>query len=174
MQTTTSGWPNKIAQPERRLNFGVLISWMRQPATGVQYFTINQSTIGGSHLIKGGGSAVTFFDKYFYRDYSQYALNFSVSRQLGQYPYGVIMAQADLQLDNTSKLFLPNYDPTIGSGILPNRPMKLSLGFEGELFKLFVGFTGQPENSLNNRVTTLHAFDVFDYINGYTSTYALV
>ncbi len=172
MQTTSSGWSNVISQPERRLNFGVLISWMRTPATGVQFFTINQSTIGGPHLIKGGGAAVTFFDKYFYRDYSQYALNFSISRRLGQYPYGVIMGQADLQLDNTSKLFLPNFDNTIGSGILPNRPMKLSLGFEGELFKLFVGFSGQPENTLNNRVTTLHAFDVFNYINGYTSTFS--
>lgn len=171
-QTTSSGWPNIISQPERRLNYGVLISWMRQPATGVQFFTINTSTIGGSHLIKGGGSAVTFFDKYFYLDYSRYAMNFSVSRKLGQYPYGVIMGQADVQLDNTSKLFLPNFDATIGSGILPNRPMKLSLGFEGELFKLFVGFTGQPENTLGDRLTTLHAFDAFDYINGYVSAYS--
>lgn len=170
MQTVSSGWAGNIAKPHRNLNHGVLISWLRTVPSGVRFFTINQSTIGGADIIKGGGSFVTFFDKFRFDEYTNDVMSWSVNRKLGQFPYGTIMAQADVELDNTSKKFLPNFDPTIGSGILPNRPIKISVGFEGELLKQFVGFTGMPINSLGQRVVQLHAFDAFDYINGYKST----
>ena len=168
-QVTSSGWANKVAQGKRDLNYGVLISWLRTTASGVRFFTINQSRIGGMDIIKGGGTAVTFFDKYQFGDYSQFVSSWSVARKMGQFPYGTIMAQADVELNNASKVFLPNFDPTIGSGILPNRPMKISLGLEGESLQQFVGFTGMPENTLGNRLTRLHAYDAFNFINGYVS-----
>lgn len=170
MQTVSSGWGNKTAQGKRNIGFGVLVAWMRTVATGVRFFTINQSRIGGPDLIKGGGDFVTFFDKFRYDDVSPFAMSISVQKNLGQYPYGVIMAQADVELDNTNKKFLPNYDTTIGSGILPNRPIKLSIGIEDEYMKLFTGYTTQPNVSLNNRTVQLHAFDAFNFINGYRST----
>lgn len=167
MQATSSGWAHNIAKSFRNINYGLLMSFERTTATGVRFFTINQSRIGGPDIIKGGGSFVTFYDKFRMSDYSRYATSFSVSRKLGQLPYGTIMAQADFELDNTSKLFMPGYDATIGSGILPNRPVKLSIGVEGEHMKLFVGFTGQPQTTLNKRRATFHAFDAFDFINKY-------
>lgn len=170
MQTTSVNWNNIIGQGKRDINQGVFISWMRTIGSGVKFFTINQSTIGGTDIIKGGGSAVTFFDKYNYVDYSRFCLSWSVQRNIGQYPYGVYMAQADIELDNTSKRFTPNFDPTIGSGILPNRPVKISVGFNGESLKQFVGFSQNPENTLNNRVTSLHCYDALDYMNGFVST----
>lgn len=169
MQTVSANWSNLVGQAFRNINQGVSIAWMRTTGSGVKYFTINQSTIGGTDIIKGGGSAVTFFDKYNYVDYTHYAMSWSVSRNIGQFPYGVILAQADVQLDNTSKLFLPNFDTTIGSGILPNRPMKISVGFNGESLKQFVGFTQQPVNTLGNRITSLHCYDALDYLNSYVS-----
>jgi hypothetical protein len=170
MQTVSSGWGNKTAQGKRNIGFGVLVAWMRTTATGIRYFTINQSRIGGPDILKGGGDFVTFFDKFRYDDVSQFAMSISVQKNLGQYPYGVIMAQADVELDNTSKKFLPNYDTTIGSGILPNRPIKLSIGVEDEYMKLFTGYTSQPTVTLNNRTVQLHAFDAFNFINGFRST----
>lgn len=170
MQTTSSGWNHIVGKSFRTLQYGVLISWMRQIASGVKFFTINQSSIGGPDPIKGGGNFVTLFDKYYYTDYSTDTISWAVSRKLGQFPYGVITAQADIELDNTSKKFLPAFDPTIGSGILPNRPVKISVGFDNESYKQFVGFTDMPENTLNNRVTTLHAYDVMDFVKGYVST----
>lgn len=171
MQTVSSGWGNKTAQGLRRVGYGVLVAWMRTTATGVRFFTINQSRIGGPDMIKGGGSFVTFFDKFRFNDVSPFTTSISVKKNLGQYPYGVIMGEADVELDNTSKKFLPNYDTTIASGVgLPNRPIKISVGIEDEYVKLFTGYTTQPQVSLNDRNVQLHAFDAFNYINGYRST----
>lgn len=170
MQTVSSGWGNKTANGRRAIGYGVLVAWMRTVNSGVKYFTINQSTIGGGDIIKGGGSFVTFFDKYQFDDVTPFVTSMSVQKNIGQYPYGVIMAQADVELDNTSKKFLPGFDTTIGSGILPNRPIKLSVGIDDEYMKLFTGFTSQPTITLNNRMVNMHAFDAFDFINGYRST----
>lgn len=171
MQTVSSGWGDKISIGKRNIGYGVLMALMRTTATGVRFFTINQSRIGGPDLIKGGGDFVTFFDKFRFDDVSPFVTSISVQKNIGQYPYGIIMAQADVELDNTTKKFLPGYDTTVGSGVgLPNRPIKLSIGIEDEYLKLFTGYTSQPNVSLNNRSVQLHAFDAFNYINGYRST----
>lgn len=170
MQTVSSGWGDKISNGKRTIGYGVLVAWMRTVASGVKFFTINQSRIGGPDLIKGGGDFVTFFDKYRFDDATPFVTSISVSKNIGQYPYGVIMAEADIELDNTSKKFLPNYDTTIGSGILPNRPIKISVGIEEEHMKLFTGYTTQPSITLNNRVVNMHAFDAFNFINSYRSS----
>lgn len=172
MQTTSSGWAANIAKPHRRLGQGLLMDWIRTTNSGVKFFQIGQSKIGGPDIIKGGGAAITFFDKYSYKDYSPYVMSWTVKKTLGQYPYGTIMAQADVELDNSNRIFLPNYDATIGSGILPNRPLKLSIGVEGEFMKQFVGFTGAPDISLKDRKLTLHAYDVFNYLNSLQVTYS--
>ena len=171
MQTVSSGWGDKISIGARHIGFGVLVAWMRQAASGVRYFTINQSRIGGPDILKSGGDFVTFFDKYKYDDVSPFVTSISVQKNIGQYPYGVIMAQADIELDNTTKKYLPGYDTTIGSGTgLPNRPIKISIGIEDEFMKLFTGYTTQPKATLNDRMVQMHAFDAFNYINGYRST----
>ena len=167
-QTTSSGWNSVVNSSYRQLTTGVLMSWLKTLASGIQYFTINSSLIEGNDILKGGGSSVSFFDKYNYVDYAQYAKNWSVDRQIGQFPFGMIMAQADVELDNSSKKFLPGYDPTIASGILPNRPLKINLGFNQDSLTIFTGYTGQPQLSIRDRNVTLHAYDVMDYINNYS------
>lgn len=166
MQTVSSGWGNKTANGLRHIGYGVLVAWMRTIASGTKFFTINQSRIGGPDILKGGGEFVTFFDKYQFDDVSPFVQSISVQKRLGQYPYGIIMAQSDIELDNATKRFLPEYDTTIGSGILPNRPIKISVGIEDEYVKLFTGYTSQPMVSLNKRDVQIHSFDAFNYING--------
>lgn len=171
MQTVSSGWGDKISIGARHIGYGVLMAWMRTTATGVRYFTINQSRIGGQDMLKGSGQFVTFFDRFRYDDVTPFVASISVQKNIGQYPYGTIMAQADVELDNTTKKYLPGYDSTIGSGTgLPNRPIKISVGIEDEYVKLFVGYTSQPKATLNNRMVSIHAFDAFNFINGFRST----
>lgn len=171
MQTVSSGWGDKISIGARHIGYGVLVAWLRTVASGQKFFTINQSRIGGPDIIKSGGNFVTFFDKYQFDDVTPFVTSISVQKNIGQKPYGVIMAQADVELDNTSKKFLPGFDTTVGSGTgLPNRPIKLSIGIEDEYLKLFTGFTSQPKATLNNRVVQMHAFDAFNYINGARAT----
>jgi hypothetical protein len=163
--TVTSGYATNVAAAFRQVGFGVLIAWQRVTVANTAFFTIGTSTIGGGDFIKSSGSFVTFFDKYQFTNYSDYVINWSVQRKLGQYPYGMIMAQADVVMDNTSGLFLPNKDATIGSGILPNRPLKISASIGQESLMQFTGYTGQPELSISDRKLTLHAFDAMDYIS---------
>lgn len=169
-QLTSSGWAGAVAVPFRQLNYSVSISFSQATASGVNYFTIGTSTIGGNDIIKSGGSTVAFFDQYAYKDYSPYVMSLDVKRSIGQYPYGAFMAQADIELDNSSLLFLPGHDATIGSGILPNRPIKVGIGLFGEYMNQFVGFAGQPDTTIASKVATFHAFDAFNQINGYMST----
>lgn len=170
MQTTSSGWNAVVNSSYRPLNTGVLISFNKTIASGINFFTINNSIINGADIIKGDSSVtgVSFFDKYQYSDYTQQAKNWSVQRDIGQFPFGLIMAQADVELDNSSRMFLPNFDTTIGSGILPGRPLKISAGMNQDSLLQFTGFTGQPELSITNRNMIMHAYDVMDYLNNYT------
>lgn len=170
MQITSSGWSSVVNSSYRPLNTGVLISWNKTVASGINFFTINTSLIGGIDIIRGD-SAITgpsFFDKYLYGDYTAQVKNWSVQRDIGQFPFGLIMAQADVELDNSSRMFLPGVDTTIGSGILPGRPLKISTGMNQDNLSQFTGFTGQPEISITGRNVHLHAFDVMDYLNNYS------
>ncbi len=169
MQITSSGWNSVVNSSYRPLNTGVLVSWNKTVASGINYFTIGTSLIEGIDIIRGdaGSTNVSFFDKYQYGDYTSKAKNWSVQRDIGQFPFGLIMAQADVEFDNTSGMFLPGVDPTIGSGILPNRPLKISAGMNQDNLQQFTGFTGQPEISITDRTLKLHAFDVMDYLNNY-------
>lgn len=171
MQTTSSGYNSVINSSFQQLNTSVSLSWIKNLASNIRFFTIGTSTIGGNDIIQGGGTNnVSYFDKYNYTDYTRNAKNWSVTRQVGQYPFGLIMAQADVELDNNSNLFTPNFDATIGSGILPNRPLKIAVGVGQDSLQQFVGFTGAPERSFSLRNMTLHAYDVIDYLNNYTFT----
>lgn len=171
MQTTSSGYGSVVNAHYRQIGSSIALSWLKNLVTGINYFTINSSIIGGSDIIKGtGANNVSFFDKYAYTDYYQYTKNWSVDRQVGQFPFGLVMAQADVEFDNTTKKFLPNFDATIGSGILPNRPLKIITNMGQDSLQQFVGYTGAPESSIVGRSMTLHAYDVMDYLNNYSFT----
>lgn len=171
-QVTSSGYNSVQGSSYRPINTSVLIGWNKTVASGVLYFTINQSLIGGVDIIRGDGGStnVSFYDKYQWGDYTVQAKNWSVERDIGQFPFGMIMAQADVELDNNSGMFLPGRDTTIGSGILPGRPLKITAGMGNDNLNQFVGFTGQPELSIMDRNVMLHAYDAMDYLNNYTFT----
>jgi hypothetical protein len=166
--TAASGGNSNISY----LSYGVLISFTKAINSSVSFFTIGTSLIGGPDMIMGASGIPAFQDIYQYSDYSDYAISWSVTRSIGQFPYGVIGAEGDLQLDNTSLMFLPNYDATIGAYITVGRPVKLSAGFNGETINLFTGVSTQPINDIPNRTFSLQSFDGMDYLN-MTTSYAL-
>lgn len=167
MLNVTPAFQTAAGSNRRKLNFGVLVSWLKTLNGSTSFFTIGTSTIGGPDIIKGAATLPAFFDKYQYIDTSGDALSMSIKKTLARYPWGVIVAQAAVELDNTAKKYLPGFDPTIGSHILPGRPIKLTLGFEGENIEQFTGLTELPTNTLVQRKTTLHAYDVMEYIKNW-------
>lgn len=149
--------------------FGVQISFTKSENPAYQFFTIGTSLIGGADFIPGAGTFPAFFDQYQFTDYTDYAISLSITRNLGQYPYGAFGADAQVELDNTSLMFTSGVDPTIGSFITLGRPIKLQMGFGSETINLFSGFSTQPVNDFQNRQLTMGAFDGMDALNNFTS-----
>lgn len=169
MQSVSAAFTTATAAAKRDLIYGVLISWLKTINPSVQYFKIGTSKIGGPDKIKSAGtSAVTFFDKYQYTDESAAAARWAISRKLSQYPWGMVMAQADLELINANKRYMPGFDPTIGAHVdKPSRPIKISVGFSNEPIMQFVGYTDAPESTLVDRKVTVRAFDALTYLQSY-------
>jgi hypothetical protein len=170
MQTVSSAFLASSTGSLSKINYGVLISFAKTLNTSVHFWTIGTSTIGGPDMILGANGIPAFMDIFQYIDYSDYATAWTVTRDLGQYPYGIVGAQATVQLDNTSLLFLPNFDATIGSYITLGRPIKISAGFGTESINVFTGYTTMPINDVQNRLFSTNAYDMMDYLNNYKST----
>jgi hypothetical protein len=171
LQTVSSSWAPNLLLPARTVQFSSQLSFPLTVVTS-NFFTIGTSLIGGPDIIKSGGTATAFFDKFQYTDYSSLLISVDVSQKVAQYPYGIIMAQADVKLSNATNLFTPNYDPTIGQYIKAGRPFKWSMGIDGEVLQQFVGFTTNPQldQSLQEKALSYQAYDAFNYIATYQSS----
>lgn len=169
--------------------YGIQVSWTKQINSDYSFFTIGESVIGGSDIIPSSSmSATSFLQQYQYTDYTSVTQSWSVSRNIGQYPYGAFGAQGSIVLNNTSLEFTPGYDSIIGSYITYGRPIMIATGFQvynspspnpnpftdppvsfSETINLFAGLATQPQNDIANRQITLSAFDGFDYLENFTS-----
>jgi hypothetical protein len=169
--TASSGGNNTLHYPI----YGVNISWTKQENVGYGFFTIGTSSIGGNDFIPGSGTAPSFANQYKYTDYAAYMLSGSVTRNIGQYTYGAFGAQSEVQLNNTTLLFMPGYDPVIGNYIITGRPINIATGFTAgtnsvdETVNLFYGQTTKPQNDIDHRQITLDGFDFFDFLQSFQS-----
>lgn len=170
MQTVSAAFTTATSATGQLVAIGVLIAWTKQINPSFQFFKIGTSLIGGPDFIpSSSATAPAYLDKYQYFDYSDYALSWSVTRNMGQFPYGTFGAEGDVVLDNTSLLFMPGYDGLIGNFITVGRPIKIATGFGSETINLITGLTTQPQNDVQNRIMTLQSFDGMDYINMFIS-----
>lgn len=143
-----------------------LISWQKNISTNNKFFTLDQSTLDGNDKLQGSGGTVTFFDKYDYVNETPYVKNYRITKKVSNKPWGVIMASAEIELNNTTKRFLPNFSADIqDNSDKPNRPIKLGIGFNGEFIKLFTGYTSRPEHQIVKRVTKIQAYDALHYLS---------
>jgi hypothetical protein len=165
MQTVSSAFLTSTAAASKKIGVGVLIAWQKAINSTYSFFTIGQSKIGGADMIKGAGGSVTFFDKYQYNNETANVASFSITRNTSSLPWGVIMAQANIKLLNSTNRYTPKYDGTIGNYILPDRPVKLSVGLDDEYVSLFTGYTDLPMSSINSRETTITAWDALKFLS---------
>jgi len=165
MQAVSTNFNNATLASYREPKFGVLISWLKNVDPSTSFFKLDYSHLDGNDKLKGVESSVSFFDRYDYVNESAYVESWRITKKVSSRPWGVIMAQAEVTLNNASKRFLPGYDPVIGDHILRDRPIKISVGFNGEFINLFTGFTERPMNSIVNRKTKLQCFDAMSYLS---------
>lgn len=151
-----------VAEPKP----GCLISWAKNYDPDVTFAKMDHSYMDQGDKMKGTGDTVTFFNKYDYVNETKYVKNFRITKKISNRPWGVIMATAEIELNNTTKRFFPGFDPDIGAYTdLPDRPVKLSVGFKGEYINLFTGYCERPNHQLVKRITTLRAFDAMTYLS---------
>lgn len=165
MQAVSAQFETDVAAPYKDMQGGCLIAWEKSINGAYDFFTIGQSLIGGPDLLKGAGGTPTFFDQYQYDDETANLESFKVTRKMSNLPWGVIMASAEITLLNASNRFTPGYDPVIGDYILPDRPVKLSVGINNEFINVFTGYTELPRTSLGKRRTTIQAWDALQYLS---------
>jgi hypothetical protein len=168
MQSVSGAFTTAAAAAINQPSFEFMVSWLKTYTSGAIFFTIGTSAIAGTAIISGGGTP-TIFDKYNYVLETDNVNSITIDRIISSIPIGIMSAQLDAVLDNTSKRYLPNFDGTIGAYIKPGRPIKVSIGFDSERVQQFVGYTGRPSLTLGNRSFKVHAFDAMEYLNNFES-----
>lgn len=172
MQAVSPTFSGAMNAPWRQLDFGVLISWNKQVASGINYFTIGQSVIGGTDIIATSQpGTIAQANAYAYQSIpASGVVSWETSLRLDQYPYGMVQRQANVVLNNAGEQYLPASGTQFGPSQLPGRPMIISAGFGQETIPMFTGFSDTPVNDIKARTTTLHGYDAITYINSFKST----
>lgn len=155
----------------RVLRHKLEISWLRNQNLSLNWAVVGTSLVGGIDIIQGLTDVLVKPDLFSYNDESDYALKLEYERILNEPLGGISLAQADVTLDNTNLRFTPEYSQTIGTAILPNRPIRMNIGFyvkgQDKLISIIKGLTWRPEEDKAGRSVKVHAFDYIQYLNQY-------
>lgn len=171
MQAVSSAFTAATGSSFRNVSHRLLVAWEKVLDPTVNFFTLDVSQLDGPDILQGIYNTVTFFDKFVYTDETPYVLDWQITRSVSQQPWGVIMATATLELDNTSNRFFPGLDPTIGDYVLlANRPVKIQVGFNGENINVFTGFTDNTTTAqIVGRKLVMNLMDAMTYLQGIKS-----
>lgn len=147
------------------LSWGARISFDKEFDDYVTFFTLDQSVLNGVDILApSDDNPIQAWDYYEYLDYTERLVYMSIERSL-DFPYSVVSAIADFQLNNYDGYFTPNSSSPISSYILPKRPVRLLQGFGNTVLPQFVGLTeGMPEISRTDGTATFTAMDFLTWI----------
>ena len=172
-QSSESIWTafnNLTTAAARQLKWQLKISWKR--AVGSTGFaTIGTSIIGGLDLVQGLDSVVTETDKFQYFDETSHLIRFEWDRVLQEPLGGMAICLGNVLLENVDGRFTPDKNATIGTAILPNRPLQMFIGFiVGSLEKvvpIFKGLTRQPREHKPDSTSEIECYDYVKFLNEY-------
>lgn len=166
MQSVSTDFTRRTDAGIRPLSWRSLISFQKQFSSGVTFFTIGTSLIGGADIIKGDNSVVQEWDKYRYEDFSGRVLSIEYTRESEQPTSPITLSIATIVLDNHDDYFSPlNTASPIFGHVKPQRPIKLYIGFKGEDIPVFVGVTqGLPVVDQKGKTVTIQCVDFLNSI----------
>lgn len=165
MQTVSPAF-NALADGDvRPLKWGLLISFSKAYDDDITFFTLNQSQLNGVDILAPTeDNPLQAWDFYEYLDYTDRVIYMAWEREL-EFPYSIVSAIADFQVNNYDKYFTPNSGSPISGYNLPKRPVRLLSGFANTNLPQFVGLTqGMPEVDESSKVATFTAFDFLTQI----------
>lgn len=112
----------------RPLRWLLRIAWNRVTTSG-SFATVGTSVVDGAHVVQGLDGIFTGSDLFDYFDETVRMVRAEYDRQIIEPLGGISKCIADIVIDNTDARFTPSVDSTIGTAILPNRPVQIALGF---------------------------------------------
>lgn len=165
MQTVSPAFNQRADGDIRPLSCGARISFTKAFDDAVTFFTLDESVLDGVDLLSpSDDNPIQAWDYYEYDDYTERLIYMAIERSL-EFPYSVVSAVADFQLNNYDKYFTPGSSSPIADYILPKRPVRLLQGFSNTVLPQFVGLTeGMPEISRTEGTATFTAMDFLTWI----------
>jgi len=167
-----TAFDNAVTSWFRVLRHSLKISWKRVKDDTVAFATVGTSVVGGIDLIQGQETAVTEPDYYTYFDETENAVRIEYDRQLIEPIGGISIALMDIVLDNSTLRFTPDKNATIGTALIPNRPINAHIGLRIEsrnvTIPIFKGLTRTPRENKGNRTVSIGCLDYVKYLDEYT------
>lgn len=165
MQIRTTDFDNLAQGYVRPLSWALRASFDKAFDDTVTFFTLDTSLLDGPDILApSDGEVIQEWDKYEYTDYSDRVLSIEITQEQLE-PYSVVQAFADVTVNNYDGFFTPNSGSPIDEYILPKRPFRLLLGFNGENLPQFVGLSSSmPKLDKASRTATFHLMDFMSYL----------
>ena len=170
MQTVSSDFTAKSDGKVRFIDRSVRISFAKTYIPTIDFFTIGSSLIGGSDILKGSGAAVQSWDQFVYEDYSDRVLSIEYERAVNAPLTSLTLGIATVIMDNHDDIFTPgNTDSPLYGYLIPKRPIRISVGFGGELIPVFIGLTeDRPQIDESKKTATFNCMDFLSSIKNKT------
>lgn len=156
----------------RPLNWGLRISFDKTFDPDIGFFTLSDdetpmSLLDGTDVLApSDNNIINEWDKYDYEDYSSRVISMEVTREIIE-PFSVVQTMADVTLRNEDNYFTPNSGSPIQDFILPRRPFRILMGFDGESVPVFVGLSEKmPEIDKKGGTASFHLIDFLSVIFG--------
>jgi len=154
----------------RLLRHVLNISWKRVENAS-SFAVVGTSVVAGVQIVKGLGGSITNLDNFMYYDESEKLIEMSYDRILQEPLGGISSAIMDISLENSDDRFTPDHNQTIGTAILPKRPINMNMGFlvnsQTKTVPIFKGLTKQPRNDYGGKITSFNCVDFIDHLNNY-------
>lgn len=169
-QSVTTAFENITTATVQEPLYQLKVSWLRRKNSLASFAEIDSSTIDGPDIIQGEFSIITPADLFEYFDESDRVLSMRVNRWLNE-PYGGLQyARASVVLENLDSRFSQGNNSTIGTAILPKRPMTIQVGYKvNGIDKTLPQFKGivdkRPEENQRDATLSLEAYDYLSYLN---------
>lgn len=160
MQTTSDQFSNLAVNEVRPISYDLTISFDKVFDDAITFFTLDTSILDGTDVLApNDDNPLQYWDKYEYQDFADRAMSLETSAEI-EFPYSVASAVADFTLNNYDDLFTPNSGSSIAPYVLPSRPLRMFMGFNGENLQQFVGLTEfLPTVDENSKSVDFHAVD---------------
>lgn len=165
MQTTSTRFRQLAAGNVRPLSYDVRASFDKTFDEDTTFFTLDTSVLDGPDVLgPSDDNPLQLWDKYAYADYTDRVISIEVTREETE-PYSIAQAFADVTLNNYDGFFTPGSGSPIDANILPRRPFRILLGFDGETVPQMVGLSeGMPQIDKSARTAKFHVIDFMSYL----------